>query len=455
MGRAMAQNLAGNGFEVKAWDIDPGVLNQVAGQYDGASLMPSIEDLLTALAPPRLVLLFVPSGKPVDDTLEILRRNLRPGDIVADCGNSHYRDTKFRREFLSEKNIDFIGVGVSGGPKGARLGPAIMAGGNADAWEGSKDVFKTIAAKTEASSCCDYFGQDGAGHFVKMVHNGIEYGVMQLLAELFGYLEDARGLPTDEVASVFSALDQGRSAGYLTEVTSIVVAARTETDGRRLVDVIDDAAGQKGTGRWTVKAALDYGVAIPTIAEAVFARSLSGDDALRRDNPGRRVNPASRDVDALPTIEIDAALALAVACTFAQGLSLCQAVDDEFGAELDLIAILRTWRQGCILRSRMVNDLIDALGEKAGARNLFALGDMPNLVAAGLPALRSLTSTSIEAGVPMAAFASALAYVELLHEGPWPGRVIQLQRDYFGSHGLKDKITRDVVHGPWRETDAT
>ena len=454
MGRAFAQNTVDKGFGVKAWDIDADVRERAKDQLAPSMVLSSLDDLLSALAPPRLILLFVPSGQPVDDTLDILRGGLRAGDIVADCGNSHYRETLARSLGMAENKVDFIGVGVSGGPAGARSGPAIMAGGDRGAWDRSKEVFQSVAAKSDDTACCDYFGRGGAGHFVKMVHNGIEYGVMQLLAELFGYLEEGLGLEVDEIAAIFQSLNHDFSAGYLTEITSIVVAARASPEGRSLVHVVDDAAEQKGTGRWTVEAALDFGAAIPTIAEAVFARCLSSNRALRQEYSEPRIAPGSLRPPEIDQAEISAALALALASTFAQGLSLCLAAGEEFGEELDRAAILRTWRQGCILRGQMVTSLIQAVDENPQALNVLTSGVMREIVADGLPALRSLTAKAVATGIPMAGFCSALAYVELLQGAPWPGRVIQLQRDYFGSHGLKDKDTGEEFHGPWHEDNA-
>ena len=456
MGCALAQNLCEHGIEVKAWDHSPEVRSRSAEIIGPEALASSLDDMVAALNPPRCVLLFLPSGSPVDETIDLLRECLGVDDIITDCGNSHYRDTERRQQSLQGSGINLMGVGISGGPAGGRTGPAIMAGGDRASWQRIKPVFRAVAAISGEMPCCGYFGEAGAGHFVKMVHNGIEYGVMHLLAELHGYLERGRGMDAAAIASAFTLSNRGLAAGYLTEITSQVAGSRTHPGDRPLVDIVDDAAEQKGTGGWTVQAALDFGAAVPTIAEAVMARSLSSNSALRQDSVGSgrpKADSSGRELDEDETAQMGSALALAVASTFAQGLALFSAVGDTFGNRLDRTAILRTWRQGCILRGEMVTRLIEATDNEAKCINVLSAEPFPKVVRSGLPALRAMTSEAIAAGIPMACFASALAYVELLDGGGWPGSVIQLQRDYFGSHGLRHKETRVVFHGPWHEDE--
>ena len=454
MGCALAQNLGEHGIEVKAWDHSPEVRDHAAGLVGPDVLVSSLDEMVASLDPPRCILFFLPSGSPVDDALDLLQERLAADDIIVDCGNSHYRDTTRRQRSFQGSGINLMGVGVSGGPAGTRSGPAIMAGGDRASWEKIQPLFHAVAAMCGETPCCGYFGEAGAGHFVKMVHNGIEYGVMHLLAELHGYLEYGRGMDATAIASAFTFLNRGLAAGYLTEITSKVVGARTHPEDQPLVDVVNDAAEQKGTGGWTVQAALDFGAAVPTIAEAVMARSLSSNRALRQESAGgerREVDLPASKLDEDDVAQLGSALALAFASTFAQGLTLFPAVGDTFGNRLDRSAILGAWRQGCILRGEMVTSLIEAVDSDPERINVLSAGTFQEVVRNGLPALRSLTSEAIAAGIPMAGFASALAYVELLNGGGWPGRVIQLQRDYFGSHGLRHKKTGAAFHGPWHD----
>ena len=452
MGCALAQNLIDKGFKINAWESNPDVRQRVEGSLGPTVMATSLSDMMATLPEPRCILLFLPSGQQVDETLHMLREQLSPGDIVADCGNSFYRDTDKRRQTLEGSGIHLIGVGVSGGPSGARTGPAIMAGGDKDAWKIIQPVFDAVAAKSSKEPCCGYFGEAGAGHFVKMVHNGIEYGAMQLLAELYGFLESGCAMDVEAIAANFEELNKGSTKGYLTQLTAQVVRTRSRPEGRALVHIVDDVMDQKGTGRWSVEAALEFGVAVPTITEAVMTRNFSANRSLRQEETSPRVEPGST-LNKPDTAQIELALTLALASTFAQGLTLFSATGNTFGKRLDRAAILRTWRQGCILSGRIIEDLIKAVEGNPAGQNILNGGTFPSAVEKGLPALRSLTAQAISAGVPMAGFASALAYVELLNGGVSSGRIIQLQRDYFGSHGLRDKETGATFHGPWQEGD--
>ena len=457
MGCAMAQNLCDHGIGVKAWDRDPDALRRASRILASDVPATSLDDVVEQLSSPRCFLLFLPDGQPVEETLDGLKKRLGSGDIVVDCGNSHYRDTERRQRMLEENGINLIGVGISGGPKGARSGPAIMAGGDLGSWKKTRSVFDAVAAKSGESPCSGYFGKDGAGHFVKMVHNGIEYAVMHLLAELHGFLSSGFGMDEAAVVSVFTNLNRGLTTGYLIKIMPEVLKARTQSGDQPLIDIVDDAVEQKGTGKWTVEAALEFGAAIPTIAEAVLVRSLSSNRNLKQETLGNEKNqrvsarPQSREFDVGDAERLELALALAMASAFAQGMTLFSSAGEAFGNPMDRAAILRTWRQGCILRGALVQSLIQAVEESPGRQNLLLSGTFPDMVRNGLPALRSLVAEAVEAGIPMSGFASALAYVELLNGGIWPGRVIQLQRDFFGSHGLKNKETGVVFHGPWHE----
>jgi 6-phosphogluconate dehydrogenase len=452
MGCGLAQNLIKHGIDVKAWEQSPDVCNSVSHYFRENVLASSLNDLVASLSHPRCILLFLPNGQPIDDTIRQLKVQLNPGDIIADCGNSYYKETENRQKILRSSGISLIGVGVSGGPDGALSGPAIMAGGDVHSWNKIRPVFETIAAQYESSICCSYMGKAGAGHFVKMLHNGIEYGVMHLIAELHNILEHSYGLSLDEISSVFTNLNQNLTAGYLIEITAIVVNTRTALGSQSLIDFVDDAAEQKGTGRWAVEAALEFNVAIPTIAEAVMSRTLSSNRSLRREVIG--VGLSSRKLSSYDKKKTEAALTLAIASTFSQGLMLLSSASESFGAQsLDRIEVLRTWRQGCILRCGMVSALIAAFEGAPNCQNVLSVGNFPEIVKVGLPALRTICADAIIGGTPVAGLSSALAYVELLNGAPWPGKIIQLQRDYFGSHGLRNRETGAIFHGPWHDDE--
>jgi len=453
MGRGLSVNLVDKGIGVVAWDRSEKALVETAwAEGSDIEICRSLQDMVEKLAPPRCILLSIPSGAPVDEVLSLLAAELSSGDVVAECGNSYFRDTKRRVAMMRAHNVAFLGIGVSGGPEGARKGPAIMAGGDHEAWEKMHGVFNSIAAKVDNAPCCEFFGDGGAGQFVKMIHNGIEYAIMHLIMETYAILERVCGFSPERIAREFERLETGPTACFLMRVSAKVSGARDPEHGQFLIDLVDDVAGQKGTGQWTVQTALELGISAPTLAEAVMSRSLSSNSILRSNRiisgPSPVASSPSKErldiVDILPE-----ALALAFASAFVQGLSICDAAEPVLGQGLEREAILRSWRRGCILEGAMVERLLAAEIEDGANKNILASGGIEPLVRDGREALRKVVSDAVQDGIPCSGLASALAYVEALQGSSLPTALIQLQRDFFGRHGLKDKEKGLPIQAPW------
>jgi len=398
-------------------------------------------------------MLVVPSGDAVEQILITLTGLLEPGDVIIEAGNSHYRDTERRQNFLSGKGIHLLGLGVSGGLVGARHGPSLMAGGSTVAWQRARPILETIAACTNGRPSAGYLGKGGAGHFIKTVHNGIEYAIMQILADIFEILSQGCGTPGEGIGKIFQTLNTGATAGFLIEASVHAASSKDEVGTGFLVDSVDDRADQKGTGYWAVEAAFDMGVAVPTIAAAVQFRSLSAGGRLSKDTPNetqreKSHHPLSTD-DVI--LHIAPAVACAMASSFAQGFCLIGAAKYNFGAKIDLHHVARLWQSGCILRGEMINGIADSL--KPGLECLDILRSEPfqPLVAEGIEPLRKLVTAALSAGLPVPGLSSAVGYIDALNRSRLSTRFIQLQRDYFGGHGIR-RIGQNVLsHGPWHK----
>jgi len=455
MGQNLAENMVEHDIAVQAWDHSSNVLNKVRTLLPGLPLSAKIEELIEALPTPRCVMLMVPSGDAVEQCLTSLSGLLGQGDIIIDSGNSHYRDTERRQDLLSSQGIHLLGLGISGGPDGARFGPSLMAGGPVEAWRQAGPILETISARAEDAPCAGYIGERGAGHFIKIVHNGIEYAIMQILADVFELLSQGCKMPPEEVAKTFYALNSGVTAGFLVETSGHVSAAKDEAGTGFLIDTVDDRADQKGTGFWAVEAAFDMGVAVPTIAAAVQFRAFSAEDRFR--------NAATKDVNedtSLPSLQPDDVIPLigpgvacAMASAFAQGFSLIGAAKDNFGAKIDRHLVARLWRSGCILRGEMVNRIADNQGPEPESLDLLRSDSLRPLVAEGIEPLRDLLKAALSAGFPVPGLASAAGYIDASIQSQLSTRFIQLQRDYFGDHGFR-RIGQDgLIHGPWHRDD--
>ncbi|MBE7532037.1 MAG: decarboxylating NADP(+)-dependent phosphogluconate dehydrogenase [Chloroflexi bacterium] len=456
MGQNLVLNMDDHGFTVAVFNrtvekVDQFLANEAKGtKVIGAH---SLEELVGHLKRPRRVMLMVKAGAPVDATIAQLAPLLEPGDIIIDGGNSHYPDSTRRAQELAAKGLLFIGTGVSGGEEGARFGPSIMPGGHPDAWPHVKPIFQGIAAKVaDGSPCCDWVGEEGAGHFVKMVHNGIEYGDMQLIGEAYDLMRTALELSNDEMSAVFADWNKGELDSYLIEITADILAYKDE-HGRYLIDHILDAAGQKGTGKWTAVTALDTGVPLTLIAEAVFARALS---ALKEE----RVAAAKLLGSPIPAFSGDKAafiedlrqaLFAAKIISYTQGYMLMRAATAEFGWQLAYGNIALMWRGGCIIRAAFLDGIKAAFDANPDLTNLLLAPFFKAKVQASEGAWRRVVGTAVALGIPVPALSSALAFYDGYRRERLPANLLQAQRDYFGAHTYErtDQPRGQFFHTNW------
>jgi 6-phosphogluconate dehydrogenase len=456
MGANLARNIASR-------DVPVAVHNRTAertrrfmdehgdeGQFTAAE---SVEEFVDALERPRRIIVMVKAGAPVDGVIDELTPHLDEGDIVIDAGNSHFLDTRRRTEACRERGLRFLGTGVSGGDEGALLGPSIMPGGPRDAYGEVEEVFTTIAAQVDGTPCCTYVGPDGAGHYVKMVHNGIEYADMQLIAEAYDLLRHGVGLEVADIAQTFDEWNRGDLESFLIEITAKVLAKEDAATGGPLVDVIVDQAEQKGTGRWTSQDALELGVPLTGITEAVFARSLS---ALREQRaaasrelagprPGERTAPESL-VD-----DIRAALYASKVVAYAQGFEQMTAASKAYEWNLDMGALATIWRGGCIIRARFLDRIAEAYAENPESANLLMMPYFRDAVADAQDAWRRVIAQAVEQGVAVPAFTSSLAYYDGYRRERGPANLIQGLRDFFGAHTYKRIDREGTFHTRWAQ----
>jgi 6-phosphogluconate dehydrogenase len=457
MGQNLVLNMNDHGFKVVVFNrtvskVDDFLANEAKGtQVVGAH---SIEELTGPLKRPRRVMLMVKAGDTVDQMIEHILPHLEAGDIIIDGGNSLFTDSNRRTKYLADKGILFIGTGVSGGEEGARRGPSIMPGGNPAAWPHVKDIFQAIAAKVEdGTPCCDWVGEDGAGHYVKMVHNGIEYGDMQLICEAYDLLQRGLGLTADELAAVFTEWNKGELDSYLIEISSHIFAKKDE-DGQPLVNKILDAAGQKGTGKWTVFSALDLGQPVTLIGESVFARCLSALKEERIEASKILTGPSTKaDVgDRASFIEdVRRALYCSKMVSYAQGYMELRAAAKENGWNLNMGAIALMWRGGCIIRSQFLGKIKEAFVKNPGIENLLLDSFFSGAINQYQASWRKALVHAIELGVPTPAFSTALAFFDGYRTERLPANLLQAQRDYFGAHTYErvDQPRGQFFHTNW------
>jgi 6-phosphogluconate dehydrogenase len=453
MGGNLARNAARKSFGVALYNRHSGRTDELVaahgseGRFAPAKTIP---DFVAALARPRAIIIMVKAGKPVDDVIDELAPHLEPGDIVIDGGNSLFTDTSRRFHALTAKNLRFIGMGVSGGEEGALEGPSMMPGGDRDAYRRIEPIVTKMAAQVDGEPCCAYIGPEGSGHYVKMVHNGIEYADMQLIAEAYDLLKTVYGLEAGAIADIFDEWNQGELDSYLIEITTAVLRKRDETGGA-LVDAILDEAEQKGTGRWTAQSALDLGVPLTSITEAVYARALSG----RRDQriaaeklypppvlSPRKPSPA--DIGA-----IRHALYASKIVAYAQGFEQMTAASQQFNWDLKLGEVSSLWRGGCIIRARFLKRIRAAYESGAPVPNLLLQGYFHDAVVEAEPAWRRVVSLAVESGVAVPAFASSLAYYDGMRRARGPANLLQGLRDYFGAHTYRRLDKEGVFHTRW------
>ncbi|TNY37618.1 NADP-dependent phosphogluconate dehydrogenase [Thermomonospora catenispora] len=453
MGRNLARNLARHGHPVAVHNRTEARTKALIEEFghEGTFVPASTpEEFVAALERPRRLVIMVKAGAPTDAVIEEFAPLLAPGDMIVDGGNAHFADTRRRERALRERGIHFVGAGISGGEEGALHGPSIMPGGSAESYRELGPLLEDIAAEADGEPCCAHVGPDGAGHFVKMVHNGIEYADMQLIGEAYDLLRRAAGLGPAEIAEVFRAWNGGRLESYLIEITAEVLAHTDPATGAPFVDVVLDRAEQKGTGRWTVQTALDLGVPVNGIAEAVFARSLSGHVPLREaarrlpgPTPGR---PVDADVFA---DDVEQALYASKIVAYAQGFHQIQAGSDEYGWNIDLGRMAAIWRGGCIIRARFLDRIRAAYQADPRIPTLLADEHFADAVGAAQSAWRRVVATAAELGVPVPGFSSALAYYDALRAERLPAALIQGQRDFFGAHTYRRVDRAGSFHTLW------
>ena len=459
MGQNLAMNMNDHGFTVAVFNRTVSKVDDfMKGPAKGSKIVGthSLEEFIQSLKRPRRILLMVKAGDPVDEFIELCLPHLEKGDILIDGGNSLFTDTNRRVESLKEKGIIFIGAGISGGEEGARHGPSIMPGGNPEGWPHIKDIFQGIAAKADnGEPCCDWVGDQGAGHYVKMVHNGIEYGDMQLISEAYNLLKTGLGLQESEMSQIFTDWNKSELNSYLIEITSHIFSFK-DTDGQPLVEKILDVAGQKGTGKWTVINALDLGMPLTLISEAVFARCLSSlkEERIQAsqllDGPKPHYNGNKEEF-----IEsVRQALYASKIISYAQGFMLMRQAADEYHWKLNYGGVALMWRGGCIIRSRFLDKIKEAFDHNATLRNLlldqFFIGELKKVQAGW----RHVVSSAAEMGIAIPCFSTALSFYDGCRAANSPANLIQAQRDYFGAHTYerKDKPRGQFFHTNWTGT---
>ncbi|MFL6464423.1 MAG: decarboxylating NADP(+)-dependent phosphogluconate dehydrogenase [Bryobacteraceae bacterium] len=458
MGQNLVLNMNDCGYKVAVFNrtvskVDEFVENEAKGtQVVGAH---SLEELVQLLKRPRRVMLMVKAGDTVDQMIDQIVPHLEKGDIIIDGGNSHFPDSNRRTKQLKEKGILFIGTGVSGGEEGARKGPSIMPGGNQEAWPYVKDIFQSIAAKVEdGSPCCEWVGEDGAGHYVKMVHNGIEYGDMQLICEAYQLLKEGLGLTADELHEVFADWNKGELDSFLIEITAEILAKKDEEDGRPMIDKILDTAGQKGTGKWTAVSALDLGMPVTLIGEAVFSRCLSAlkDERVAASKVLNGPQHKTDNIDRKIFIEeVRRALYCSKVISYAQGYMLLREAGKEQGWNLNMGGIALMWRGGCIIRSHFLGDIKAAYDKNPQLTNLLLDEFFKKILNDYQSAWRHAVIHAIGFGIPTPAFSTALAFFDGYRTARLPANLLQAQRDFFGAHTYErvDKPRGQYFHTNW------
>jgi len=449
MGRGLAQALARAGFSVQAYEPLPG---EVLIVPDGVALAGDLTAMVAALTPPRRVLLMVTAGDPVDSVIGQLAPLLDPNDILLDGGNSHFRDTERRAAALADRSLRYLGVGISGGEKGARDGASIMAGGPADGFGEARDILEALAAKDGVTLCCAHMGPGGAGHFVKMVHNGIEYAVMQAIAEGWFLLCGLAGLDNPAIARHFRDWNEGPLASALMEITATVLETSDPETGAPILDKIHDAADQTGTGRWMVTEAMDLGVPVPTIAEAVAARSLSGSTEARAALGAAREKPVDMEDDGLIAAIGDALLG-SIVCSYAQGFATIRAAAARYDWPVQGVTVARIWRKGCIIQSRLLEPIAEAYDRNPDLAVLLQDGAIATLITDAEEGWRDTVASAVLAGLPVPAMASALAYLDALRSNRLWTSLTQAQRDLFGAHTYRRIDREGRFHTNWPDTD--
>jgi 6-phosphogluconate dehydrogenase len=455
MGSALALNIAEKGFKVAIWNRNDKATHEVIRQAgplaSNLTACDTYEELIAAVRAPRPIIIMVKAGDPVDQVIAHLRPLMQKDDIILDAGNANFRDTMRRFEALKDSGLTFIGMGVSGGEEGARHGPSIMVGGKESSWLRVEKVLTAISAKYKGQPCAAYMGPDGAGHFVKTIHNGIEYADMQMISEIYGLMRDGLGMKAAEIAAVFGDWNKGRLNSYLIEITAKVLSVVDSKAKKPIVDVIVDRAGQKGTGKWSVIEAQNLGVAASAIEAAVDARILSSLKTEREAAekaykiPRKKLKPKSK---AAFLRQLEGALYAAKIAAYAQGFAVMETASKEFEWNLPMGTIASIWREGCIIRSQFLSEITKAFN-KSGGGNLLMAPAFIKMMTADHKALRATVADSALSGAPAPALSAALSYFDSYRQGRGTANLIQAQRDFFGAHGFERAGETGAFHGPW------
>jgi 6-phosphogluconate dehydrogenase len=453
MGRNMLLNMADHGFSVAGYDKDPSKVEALQKESAGTKIQTAanIQDFIGLLRSPRAVMMLVPAGPPVDSVIGDLLPHLEKGDVIIDAGNSYFKDTDLRARNLAGKGIHFLGVGVSGGEEGARHGASIMPGGPKEAYERVRVLLEAVAATVDSEACVTYLGPGSAGHFVKMVHNGIEYALMQLLAETYDLMKRGLGLGDDQLGDVYNAWNQGKLNSYLVEITGRIFRKRDAGTGKRLIDEIQGVAKQTGTGMWTSQTAMELQVPMPTIDLAVAMRDMSVFEQQRVD-AGEIFTRPMPPFDGDHQVFIDRlghALYAGMIIAYAQGMAVLAAGSDKFEYHLDLEAVARIWRGGCIIRAALLEDIRMAYRKQPGLANLLLAPELAKKVMAHEEDLRHVISAAIKLGLPTPCFMTALGYFDGYRSSWQPANLVQAQRDYFGAHSYERIDVKGTFHTDW------
>lgn len=456
MGGNLALNFADHGARVAVWNLERDKQEKFLSDnkshtfYDAKDLA----DLVKSLERPRRILVMVTAGKAVDSVAENLSQYLEKGDVIIDGGNSLYSDTRRREKALAEKGFNFVGMGVSGGEEGARHGPSLMPGGSKEAYAALEPFLESVAAKTESGPCVTHCGPDGAGHFTKMVHNGIEYADMQLIAEAYDLLKRSIGLDNDAIAETFEKWNEGPLQSFLIEITGKIFRVKDQETGKSLVDLVLDQAGQKGTGKWTVAAALETGTAIPSIAAALDARIVSSQKQARVKLAAQYPDPPkpSTSGDRNKRVQqVHDALLAAKICAYAQGMELIEAGSKAYAWDIDRKEVARIWKGGCIIRARMLDTIMQAFEKNRELHNLVADPTLGEDIRKGLPQFRDLVAGALSQGIAIPAMAASLTWLDGVRSPELPQNLTQAQRDAFGAHTYvrRDREQGGAVHSEW------
>ena len=456
MGENLALNVADHGFPIAVWNRENEKTKKFAAANAGKDIVAAntLEEFVAALERPRLAMMLIKAGSPVDEMIDKLVPLLEEGDLIIDGGNSWFKDTQERTRRIEGKGLHFVGSGVSGGEDGARFGPSLMPGGTPHAWNAIKPVFEAIAAKSDSGACVAHMGPDGAGHYVKMVHNGIEYGDMQLIAEAYDLLRRGLGAGAEELADIFATWNKGRLESFLIEITAKIFAVTDPESGAPLVEKVLDKAGQKGTGKWTASVALDLAVPIPTIAASIDARVLSSmkDERVAASNllgggVATKVENRQQFID-----DVESALYASKICSYAQGFALMQAGSREWKWGIDMRETARIWKAGCIIRARFLDSIMRAYERNASIANLLLDEAFRADVAAAQPSWRRAVSFAASNGIAVPSMSASLAYFDSYRTASLPQNLTKAQRDYFGAHTYQrnDKgADAPFIHTDW------